>query len=187
MKKTLLSLALVMASAQAQAADLRSCLNNVLTKCGETVGFAASRVNNLGFDTQCKIIQAGRRETDGTLYPEKTIFFDSNTIISIETDRAILCNGSVADIRGAITDTAAKDGRLYMAHSSGALIAVGRDNGIMEVLNSSGDSYKSIVGVKIEGSELVLQRERNQETRLQLDQLTKRLNSRSKVRCLGGC
>lgn len=184
MKKTLLTLALVLASTQVQAASLESCLRNVISNCIDLAGVTTSQIDSLSRGTECKIIQGGKRETDGTRYAEKTIFFDSNTIISVETDRSALCRGSAAQIRGAVTDSAAKDGRLYMAHNSGALIAVGRDNNIFEVLNSSGDSYKSIVGVKIEGSELVLQRERNQQTRLSLEQLTKRLNQKSKVRCL---
>lgn len=186
MKKLFLTLVVTVLASQAQAAKMESCLDNVIRKCGEISGVSLSQIRSLSYDTECKILQGGRRE-DGTRYAEKTIFFDSNSIISIESDNSYTCNGAAANIRGRITDTAALEGRLFMSHSSGALIAISRTNAIYEVLNSSGKSYSSIVGVKIEGGELVLQRERNQETRLDLEQLLKRINSGRTTVCLGGC
>ena len=172
---------------QAQAAKLETCVNKITETCGviSTLGVAL----DVEGDAFCKIIQGGRRD-DGTKYSERVVVADANSVVSVETSGSNSCAKSVAQITGRVTDSVVIDGRMFFSHSSGAVIAIGRNNDIMEMLNSSGKSYSSAVGVEAaKDGGLIIHRENNQKTELDSEQLNERINKKSKVRCLtrGGC
>lgn len=151
---------------------------------------------NLSADAECKIVNGGSRESDGSRYDRKVIFFDHNSIVSIETPqdnaargRVEACSVARANIPGRMVDTMASNGRLYIATDSGALVTVTRVNSIYEILNSSYQRYNWISDVQLDGTGITLVGGvgKSRVVRFSLDEMTARVNDPLRSICLAGC
>jgi hypothetical protein len=170
MKKIALSAALVLVSSSAFAAQLSTCLNNVSQRCGSLtalVGMASVSSN------QCSIVQAGTRE-DGTKYAEKVIFKDSNSVVSVELQD---CGIARADIYGQFGEQKQYLGRLFSVTKDGRVVVVGRDNGLVMLINSKNKPYSSVTDIKIQGDIITLTFENHQFLDLDAQDVLKKLNT----------
>lgn len=169
MKKTVFAVALFLAATSAHAAKIETCLNNVTNRCGER---AILRAWNATTSNQCAIVNAGTRE-DGTRYEQKVIFKDYDTVYSIELGR---CSVSRVDIRGQFREQKQYKGRLFSLTQDGRVIVVGRDNVIVNLINSRNQPYTSIKDIKIEGEQFHLKFDNNQDLDLDAQDVLQKLN-----------
>ena len=80
--KSFLALTILAIASIAQAADLSTCFEKIDNNCRRVND---SIFRNLTRDVECKVVNGGDRENDGTRFDRKVIFFDHNSIVSVET------------------------------------------------------------------------------------------------------
>lgn len=192
MKK--LVLLLVMAAASSQAAKFETCMKEVGQECGN---YAAKMANYSTAGSECKIVQGGQRETDGSRYATKVVFKDDNTLLSVITDKAPgtqVCSMRRVDIVGKFREDKALEGRLFAVTSQGNIIVISRVNTIMYLTNAKGNPYQNVTDIKIDSQndiiEIYFQGNKNPAgaTKLELSQVLKKLNNPSLAVCVpGGC
>ena len=189
MKSVIVSLAFLGLGLSAQAADLDTCLDRVTQNCLVVDGVDLQDLVQMDKNSACKIIAGGASDS-GSRYNQRVAFFDRNSVISVELRPSLfgICTAVTAELNGRLVDSAVLNGRLFFAHTSNRVIVIGRNNTILEMLNSHGESYESVVGVKITRSrgenKLTLERENDNKTTLSDEQLETRLNTARTVRVL---
>lgn len=192
MKK--LVLLVVMAAASAQAAKFETCMKEVGQECGN---YAAQMANYSTAGSECKIVQGGAREADGSRYATKVVFKDENTLLSVITDKAPgtqVCSMRRVDVIGKFKEDKALEGRLFAVTSQGNIIVISRVNTFMYLTNAKGDAYQNVTDIKIDSEndvvEIYFQGNKNPAgaTRLMLSQVLEKLNNPRLALCVpGGC
>ncbi len=152
------------------AAELSSCVDKVQSACYTSVG-----LDNRMWDSgnsgakECKIVQrAGGSDSVVFIRP------DGGRITSVDTGDCTLSDYQFQT--GVVVANRVFEGRLFAVLSSGKVVVVARDNALYQLMNSEGNPYSAVTGLKVEDGKIVLERG-NDRTVLTLQQIDDRIQS----------
>jgi len=155
----------------AEAADISSCLTRVYDAC-RVRSQERSVIENA---ESCKIVQASGIQN--------VVFFgpSERRVTSVDTKRC-----DVSDLRlysdrvvNPKKESKVFEGRLFFVLESGRAMFVGRNNNVYELENSKGESYSTIVGLRVDQANdaIILERQGGQDVTLTLEQIQNRIDS----------
>lgn len=161
----------------AEAAKLQSCFNQV-AQCGYVS--LGSVINDGDGVASCKISESGRRE-DGSLYNKKVVFYDRQSIVSVEVpnSRFASCTASKAEFLKGIKEAKVIDGRVALVGNNGHFYMITRTNMIRRIESSNGRPYYNVVDVRIDqpNDALYLTYLNGQTKRLSWSEILRKVNS----------
>lgn len=171
--------ALTLLSQASLAAKMSTCLNEINRECRGSIKLSAAFGQGR---SECKMVQAGQRtDSDYSWYNGKVVFFDNNSLISVETPRnSSACTVSRAELAQGINDETVLEGRMFAVAGNGKVYVVTRNNQIHELYNARGLSYTAVSSIKVDQSADTLTLSFNNGTQpavLGLKTLLNRLNN----------
>jgi len=162
----------ILLGTQTFAAQHATCINRVLQQCSDlTVIVALPDASN-----ECRIVQSGFREDDGTRYDEKIVFAGDKLLSSIRLSQ-LGCSIIRVNVGTRIKEVKALDGRVYSLTEDGRVIVVSRSNSAHRLLNSRNIPYTSVTDIAISQNRVYLTFENGQKTDLDASEVFQRLNS----------
>lgn len=177
MKKVLAMMTLSAVAMQANAAQMKTCVDHVRSACGRYKVLDA--LESIDASGTCSIVQRGESE-QGAQFGEKVIFKDANTLFSVQLPlyRYESCKTTeIPNVRGVIKKSREFRGRLFNVMFDGRVIVIGRDNRAVYLINSHSKPYVSVADITIGSSDVLVTFENGQSHSISWDEVTKKLNS----------
>ncbi|MBX9768264.1 MAG: hypothetical protein K2X47_13400 [Bdellovibrionales bacterium] len=177
MKRIALFSTVLFLGLSAEAAQLQTCFNQI-AQCGYVS--LGSVISDGDGAADCKIAQAGRRE-DGSWYNKKVVFYDRQSIVSVEVpnSRFASCTAAKAEFLRGIREAKVIDGRIALVGNNGHFYMVTRTNMIRRLDSSNGQPYYNVVDVRIDQANdaLYLTYLNGQTKRLSWSEILRKVNS----------